>query len=289
MAVRDADRSELPAIAELLALANDSPYDLSRVAEEKCFRGGPWGPPRTLLAGEPARPDGILTFSARGVRLLAVRREARRRGIGSSLLAAAERRLLLRQARVEIFAEPGNYFIPGVPDSDSASLAFYESRGFRPAGAPAENLEAALGGNPAIPEDPASLAVERARAASREEVVVWIRSVFGRLWGWEADLAFRNDPPTLFLARSAGSIIGFSAHDANNQGLGFFGPMGVHPSARGTGIGRELLLASLADLRRLGYDRATISWVANPGFYQRVCGAVPSLRAIRLMRSLASA
>lgn len=272
--------SDLAAIEELLASANDTPYAVEKVAAEKCFGDAPGGSSLVLLAGEGAHLDGIAVLASRGLRLLAVRRESRGRGIGSALLAEAERRA---SDRIELFVGAGNYFLPGVPESTGSLIEFLPRRGYLPQDY-ALNLEADLS-HPAIP---AGLppGVERVTAATAGEARAFIEREFGRLWAWESMLALRNDPATLFVSREEGRIAGFAACEANNRGLGFFGPAGVHSSLRGKGRGRDLLLAALSDLRRLGYERGTISWAANAGFYQRCCGPMAVVRMVRFSKVL---
>ena len=43
--IRPASSADLPRLRELFARANDAPYDLVRVAEEKCFGAGVSGSP----------------------------------------------------------------------------------------------------------------------------------------------------------------------------------------------------------------------------------------------------
>ena len=283
---RDATLHDLPALRELLADANDTAYELARVAEEKCFGEGPYGAPVTLLALDGAQPAGAITFTRRGIRLIAVRPDARRRGIGSRLLRLAEERVDPIAESLIVYGEAGNYYLPGVPESDAATIAFFEHHGYVADEERPVNLGVDLGNNPLIPHPGAggTPAPHRAAISDRDELQDFITSRFGRIWSWETARAFRSDPPTVFIAREAGRIVGFSAHDANNRGLGFFGPMGTDPSTRGKGIGRALLLASLADLRALGFSSATISWAANLPFYERACGARVSLRMVRFSK-----
>ena len=91
----------------------------------------------------------------------------------------------------------------------------------------------------------------------------------------------------MFVALRYREILGFSAHEANNRGLGTFGPTGVAPSARGQGIGRLLLLESLRDLRELGYESAIIPWTDSVEFYQRSCGAKVEETYALMRKSLA--
>ncbi|HWS73413.1 MAG TPA: GNAT family N-acetyltransferase [Thermoanaerobaculia bacterium] len=263
-----ATSDELPAIRRLLARANDAPYDLEAVAAEKCFGRGIAGEPVVRIFGGY---DGIVVTCGKYVRILAVDRERRGRGIGSTLLADAESRGATTMA-----AEPGNYFTPGVVDSDEATLQFLANRGYRET-ASTHNLEAPLAGLSASD-------ARRARADERDRVLDFIEREFGRIWRFEAARAFEADPPAIFIVEEAGRIAGFSAHDANNRGLGSFGPTGVEASLRGRGHGRRLLLASLADLARLGYPRAIIPWTDAIEFYERSCGAVVRARFVTMVK-----
>jgi predicted N-acetyltransferase YhbS len=49
-----------------------------------------------------------------------------------------------------------------------------------------------------------------------------------------------------------------------------FGPLGVLESARGQGIGRRLLLASLHAMKGIGYSYAIIGGPASVEFYRGV-------------------
>ena len=252
--LRPATRSDLPLIADILGRSNDSPYDISPVIEEKCFGHGAGGPPAVALFDDV----GVAVTCGRYLRLIAVDRAHRRRGIGTQLL---------EQSKATVaFAEPGNYFTPGVWDKDWGTIGFLEARGFVE-GTSTWNLEAET---VASLEDGASLSTPPPR-----DIVEFVRSEFGNIWAFEVSRAQR-----------AVSIdgVGFAVVEANNRGLGTFGPAGVKKSARGSGHGRTLVVAALAELRALGFERTTIPWTDANEFYRKACGAKPAHRFITLAR-----
>jgi GNAT superfamily N-acetyltransferase len=249
--IRDAFPADLDAIRELLSRANDTDYDLVRVAEEKCFGRGVSGAPTVRLHDD----DGIAVTCGRYLRLLAVDPSRRGRGIGTALLRDAES----RGARI-IGAEAGNYFVPGVPEELTGFFRGYKET------ARTQNLIASTAFD-------APTNVRRATHAERERVLDFIAEHFGAIWRFEAARAFDADEPTLMIAEHDHALIGFAAHEANNRGLGTFGPTGVAKTFRGRGIGRKLLLASLAGLRTLGYAQAIIPWTDAIEFYSRACNA----------------
>ena len=278
MDFREAGEHDLPAIRRLLAAANETPWDLERVAQEKCFQPGPQGPPVTIVAEQAGELVGIATATPHALRLLAVRADCRREGIGSALF---ERSLRTGSGRLSIYGEAGNYFLPGVPETDHATLSFFRSLGLREEAEPAVNLRLTLEGNTRVPNDLPNN-VERGSPSDRDRITQFAARHFGSAWAWEVSRAFENTPPTLFIVRDEEDrVAGFSAHEANNRGLGFYGPMGVDPGQRGRGSGRALLLASLIDLRRLGYPETVISWAANAGFYEEVAGPARRFSMIR--------
>lgn len=258
MVIRTASREDLPALRELFARSNDSPYDLAAVAEEKCFGDGIAGAPVTRVFERNDQILGAAVTCGKWLRILAVDRDARRQGIGTALMGN----------ETVIFAEPGNYFTPGVLATDEGARAFFRALGFSEAQT-TWNLEVDLDG---IEGD--------AIRANAEAMLPFVEREFGRIWRFEAARAFERELPPAFIEEHAGEITGFAVHDVNNRGLGFFGPTGVAKSMRGKGIGCRLLLASLADLRRLGYARAVIPWTDALDFYRKCCGAKPAQRFI---------
>jgi ribosomal protein S18 acetylase RimI-like enzyme len=119
----------------------------------------------------------------------------------------------------------------------------------------------------------AGIVIRRALAPELELATDWVRRTFGAGWSSEMAVAFSRQPPACFLATQEGRLIGFSCHEATARG--FFGPTGVDKAARGKGIGHALLLASLLDLKAMGYGYAIIGDVGPSAFYERTVGATP--------------
>ena len=117
----------------------------------------------------------------------------------------------------------------------------------------------------------AGITIRRALAPELELATDWVRRNFGSGWAGETAVAISRLPPTCFLATQEGRLIGFSCHEATARG--FFGPTGVDEAARGKGIGHALLLASLLDLKAMGYAYAIIGDVGPSAFYERTVGA----------------
>ena len=263
--IHTASPQDLPALRALFARANDAPYDLAAVAGEKCFGLGVAGQPCVRVWGDM---EGAVVTCGRHVRILVVDRHARRRGIGSALLNDAEE----RGASV-IAAEAGNYFTPGIVDSDTSTTRFLRARGY---------IETRFTYNLHVALPPRPLDGSATRRPSHDEsdrVLAFVERHFGRIWRFEATKAFETDLPQVFITEEQ-EITGFAVHDVNNRGLGFFGPTGVAKEMRGRGLGCQLLLASLADLHRLGYTRAVIPWTEALDFYRKCSGAEPAHRFI---------
>jgi GNAT superfamily N-acetyltransferase len=262
--IRDATSADLASLRALFAVANDAPYDLAAVTEEKCFGRGYGGEPRVRVFGDF---EGASVICGKYLRILAVDRARRQRAIGTALLDDA-----VAHGATVAFAEPGNYFTPGALDP-----AFFARRGWRET-ASTHNLETTT-----LP-DFVPAGVVRATAERRDEILAFIEHEFGRIWRFEVLPAFDRAVPTLFLTEEHSEITGFAAHDVNNRGLGFFGPTGVASALRGRGLGKRLLHASLADLRARGHSRVVIPWTDAIDFYEKSCNATVSARFVTMTR-----
>jgi len=259
--IRDASLSDLPAISDLLSAANDGPYAISVIAKEKCFGAGFAGRPRTRVY-EDGDMRGIAVTCGHSLRLIAVAREHRRKRIGSALLRDAGSGIRV------VFAEAGNYYTPGVVESDTGTREFFRHHGFLESRW-TFNLETT-----SLPEQ-----IEEERPQDRSGFLRFVEREFGSIWRFEAEKAFEDGERAFYMPN-----IGFSVHDVNNRGLGTFGPTGVAKEMRGKGFGTRLLRASLADLRRLGYKRAIIPWTDAVEFYRKACDAQVTHRFVVLTR-----
>jgi GNAT superfamily N-acetyltransferase len=116
------------------------------------------------------------------------------------------------------------------------------------------------------------VAIRRALAPEKPIVVDWVRAHFAN-WAAEVESSYARMPVACFVAVRDARLVGFACYDAFAPN--FFGPSAVAEAERGRGIGRALLLASLAALREAGYAYAIIGGVGPQSFYRRAVGAVP--------------
>lgn len=117
----------------------------------------------------------------------------------------------------------------------------------------------------------AGVTIRRALAPELELVTGWVRQKFSAGWSSETAVSMMRQPPTCFLATRGEKLVGFACHESIARG--FFGPTGVDEAVRGQGIGHALLLASLLDLKTMGYAYAIIGDVGPSEFYERTVGA----------------
>jgi GNAT superfamily N-acetyltransferase len=95
---------------------------------------------------------------------------------------------------------------------------------------------------------------------------------FSPSWADEISVGFARQPISVYIATIDRELAGFAAYECTRRG--FFGPTGVLQSARGKGIGKALLLASLWSLREMGYVYAIIGAAGPVRFYQKTAGAI---------------
>ena len=112
------------------------------------------------------------------------------------------------------------------------------------------------------------ISVRRAFAAEKHLVIEFVGRNFIPAWASECEISFARLPVACFLATSARTICGFACYDASARG--FFGPVGIAEDWRGRGIGGELLIAALQDMRAQGYAYAIIGDVSDKKFYERL-------------------
>lgn len=114
--------------------------------------------------------------------------------------------------------------------------------------------------------------IRRAQPFELTPVSNFVTENFSRSWADEISVGFARQPISVFIATIDRAIVGFAAYECTRRG--FFGPTGVVAAARGKGIGKELLLASLEALREMGYVYAIIGAAGPVRFYQTTVGAI---------------
>lgn len=125
---------------------------------------------------------------------------------------------------------------------------------------------------PGLDSDDESYVIRRAQPFELSPVREFIQRNFGAPWADEVSIGFARKPISVFVATIDRHLVGFSAYECTRRG--FFGPTGVLNNARGRGIGKALLLASLNGLRDMGYVYAIIGGVGPVRFYQKAVGAI---------------
>ncbi len=118
----------------------------------------------------------------------------------------------------------------------------------------------------------AGIVMRRALAPEKHKVIAFVRQTFSEAWASETEVAFSRQPASCFIAIQQKKIVGFACHDATCPN--FFGPTGVDPNARKSGIGKALLFACLEAMKHQGFGYAIIGGVGPAEFYAKAVGAV---------------
>lgn len=284
--IRTLRPADLPALTQLCMTAMPHDRFTDAIVNEKTFGAKDYVAELAIGYEDGGRLVGFaigVVCLRRGkqwghVRLLAVSRAVRERGIGSKLLAEIEARMASRGAvHFSIMDVPANYFMPGVDPRYTEATCFLEKNGYKrtvvnqnmlcevgPAKYDCAGRIAALGRE--------GIEIRRATRADAKALEAFLGKEFP---GWEQEVAnaLENDPPTVHIALKEGALIAFAAAEGNNKGLGWFGPMGTTPACRGKGIGAITLQLCLNDLGALGHRYAIIPWVGPTRFYALACAA----------------
>ena len=282
------DREDLPAVGAILEAA--FPYDrIGVVLEEKLLGANGSRAGTTLVAWEGSKPAGVIAMAGRWIKVFAVDPDQRNHGVGTVLLDLASAWVRNRGGggKLRFMDHPGNYLSPGLDVRETAGRGWVERHGFK-LSSENVNLRVPLADNPRVSEARAAELAAQARARGyvvrrvgrrERDILLQVASqAFAPAWAFELGRALDLDPPAVFAAWKDGQPVAFAAHDANNTGLGWFGPAGTLTAHRGQGLGEALLLHCLLDVR----DRpegGVIAWIGPRKFYEAV-GAVDDRRFV---------
>ncbi len=256
------------------------------VLQEKLEGDPHWMPEATFICKDGDEIIGFMQGVMRDIRgtryayikLMAVDGKYRRQGIASALYEQLESVFKEREADVvRIYDVPLNYFMPGIDPRYTPALCWAMRKGFERFG-DTSNLLVDLNQDWDMSAKETALKaydieVRRARPDEKQAVLDFIKDEW-LLWSNEVEMAFKDEQPSIHIALLNGEVKAFSAHNANNKGTGWFGPMGTHPDLRGKGMGAILLKRCLQDMKDMGLSHSIIPWVGPIDFYSWHSNAV---------------
>lgn len=248
--------------------------------EEKLTGDPFWEPELTYIHKTHGKITGFMQGVIRDIRrtrfgyikLMAVEKAYRRQGIASTMYKNLENDLRERDVDiVRIYDVPLNYWMPGIDPRYTPALCFAMHFGFERF-ADRTNMLVNLENDNWDTDDSEKelksqqIEIKRASLSDKQAVLDFIQDEWA-LWANEIEMSFRDDPPSIHIALIKGVVKAFSAHNANNKGTGWFGPMGTHADLRGKGVGAVLLRRCLKDMKVQELKHSIIPWVDPICFY----------------------
>lgn len=125
---------------------------------------------------------------------------------------------------------------------------------------------------PAAAPLPDGISLRPARPFERQALLSFVGLHFSEKWVGEVAVALAAQPAKVLIVEEGGKCLGFACYDVTARG--FFGPTGVAPEARGRGMGKQLLLHTLHQLRHAGFAYGIIGQAGPVEFYKSACGAI---------------
>ena len=212
------------------------------------------------------------------IKLIGVAPEFQRKKVASNLLQKVEEKVKAMGAtELKMMDIPLNYFMPGLDPRYTECFVFLLKNGFNKVGEN-HNMNVDFTDNDfstAAQEKVLTkegFEIKRADKGDFEGVMEFVRPIW-KLWEYEIEQSYKNNPITLHIAKLQGKVVAFSMHSGNNKGLPWFGPMGTDPSLRGKKMGEILLKRCLADQKAVGFNYSIIPWVGPTPFYLKTVNA----------------
>jgi len=261
------DRGDLGGVARLCERAVADPPSLGELDGALFADDQP-----TVVLGR--RGEGVVAVAecsdGAHIRLLAVDPEARRQGLGTALVQAAEDwARAAGHPRLITGADPPSYLWPGVPSIETGLLSLFERRHYSRTEV---NFDMDVDLR-AIPDDPGGHHL--ARPDERDEIDAFMVANWDN---WRPEVLRALEKGNLVVARDpsgesgAGPLSAFCAFEVNRRGT--LGPVAVRLDLMGQGRGKGVLLGALHELRRRGADHVAVSWVGPVPPYAAVGGQV---------------
>jgi len=205
-----------------------------------------------------------------------VDKQYKRQGLGSKMFYELLRRVKERKiTRIIYGPSVPEYWQPGVDIRNTSLYFFLKKHGFK-SHKPIFNLTVSLNiinKKPMLKKE--GYDYERVQPKDFDKTFDFVKQHFpNNTWAEEVKFSFRLQPPSTFIAKDAkNEIVGWATHSQFFPGS--FGPTGVDESLRGKGIGTELFLWCLWDIKQNGLDTCEIMWVNGDTikFYSKVSGA----------------
>ncbi len=240
-----------------------------------------------VCIASPAKPYRLNDTTGH-VRLLAVHPDFQRCGVGSRLLAWAEKTLKSRGATLVVVGTEAHHFIPGIPLDEHLPITleidtpqnilvgFFERRGFEISTGVSNDLARELDILPPL-ELPNNARIVQADV---EGVLEFVRREFPGRWVYDTNFVLRQAEHQHLALEVDGRVMGFALIGLRSDpvilpsGLWLtedcgLGPMGVTGALRGQGLGFALLVAAMHKLKARGGTRMGIDWTGVQGFYQK--------------------
>jgi N-acetylglutamate synthase-like GNAT family acetyltransferase len=120
-----------------------------------------------------------------------------------------------------------------------------------------------------------SVEIRQADMYDREMVTSFVTDKFGEEWGRTIENGFRSvqEGVPIFIAEQDDQLVGFAAFDVYKQKKAIYGPMGVIPGIRESGIGKNLLFSALNEMKKRGYMYVILKEAGPIEFYEKACRA----------------
>ena len=278
-------REDLAALSRFCNENIEYDHFTPELIEDKTF-GDPHFDPESVLVGkEKGRIVAFMPglWKEKGdrrigwIKWFAVEKKMRRRGIGSRLLGELESRFREHKVQeIRVSDSAPNYLQPGIDPRNTEAVAFLlkrgygKTRGFFHMDAELAHLDLET------TEGEKALEVEgfnfrRLEPGNRRGFMDFLEGD-PREDAYRVDKCYRQRPISCHIALHGGKIVAYAQYDVDRPGW-FGGMRTVEEFRRAKGLGTILFKRCLADMRRLGYERALIGWVAPLYFYAKVADA----------------